>query len=840
MKADKPLVPRQPQTVNPNKKHPELLSLLSDLLDRVGPEFRMALRSTWKHRLHSLTVITTIALVIASGSVIFSVVDRILFRATPYSQEDTLVSVGVVAPIESVEFLMSGTYFQWKNSGAFNAMTSWSGVTDCAFVNEVPVGLVCARVEWDFLQVLGVPLQLGRDFDWTEDRPGAPRVAILSHDLWSSHFGRSREVIGTEFSSEGGHVRVVGVLPRDFELPNLQPFDMLVPQSLPERAYNPEAATHILRAFARLQSDTTLEQAHARLQSRFLEMLQWVPPILRNEISLLLRPIREYQLGSARLASWLLLAGIIAVILVACANVAGLLYARDAGRKQERAIRHALGATTARSLAESTAQNLMLGFAGGIAGLGLASILLEALIRLAPDGIPYLDQASINWRVLVFAIGASVLATILPSISIALQRPQLGTLTGVRTTRSGLVLRQLLIIAQVSLSMFLLSLAGLLIRSFLNIQTEQIGIRSEKVFTAEILLGSRYPLAEQRHRIFETLESRILRLPGVEAVGVSDTLPPVGPVRKKPLSIVQIHGRPLAEEGHLGSVNWRAVTPGYFQALGIPILQGRGFVDDDRKNSDKVVILSERLAGVLFPGEESLSQHVRFGPDEPWWTVVGVAGDVKNEGLTALPEPEFYLVRKDAADLGLGNLQTEDTSRRAVLVVRSDSAVEAMGRSIQFEVAKLDPTLPVNVEALEESIAQLRTPSRFNATVLGYFSVLSLLMASVGIYGLISFVVEERNRELGIRMALGATRWHIARLILSHVLAWTATGAVIGLFCAFLAGDLVESLLYRVKGIDLFTQLLTIGVLLLTALIAATRPVVRASRVDPATVLRYE
>lgn len=825
--------------MNSNREHPGLLSLLSNLLDRVGPEFRLALRSTWQHRVHSLTVITTIALVTASGSVVFSVVDRILFRATPYSHEDTLVSVGVVAPIESVEFLMSGRYFQWKNSGAFPAMTSWSGVTDCAIVDEVPVDLVCARVEWDFLQVLGVPLQLGRDFDWTEDRPGAPRVAILSHDLWSSRFGRSREVIGGKFSSEGGPIRVVGVLSPDFELPNLQPFDMLVPQSLSDGARSPKA-THILRAFARLQPGTTLEQAHAKLQSRFLELLRWVPPILRKEVSLRVRPIRKYHLGSALMASWLLLAGIIAVILVACANVAGLLYARDAGRKQERAIRHALGATTARSLAESTAQNLMLGFAGGIAGLGLASILLEALIRLAPDGIPYLDQASINWRVLVFAIGASVLATILPSVSIALQRPQLGSLTGLRTTRSGLVLRQLLIIAQVSLSMFLLSLAGLLIRSFLNIQTEQIGIRSEKVFTAEILLGSRYPRAEQRQRFFETLESRILQLPGVDAVGVSDTLPPDGPVRKKPLSTIQTIGRPLAEEGQLGTVNWRAVTPGYFQALGIPILRGRSFVDEDKKSSDKVAILSERLAGVLFPGGEPLSQHVRFGPEEPWWTVVGVAGDVKNEGLTALPGPEFYLVRKDAPDLGLGNLQTEDTGRRAVLVVRSDLAVEAIVRSIQFEVAKLDPTLPVNVEAMDESIARLRTPSRFNATVLGYFSVLSLLMASIGIYGLISFVVEERNRELGIRMALGATRWHIARIILSHVLVWTATGAVIGLFCAFLAGDLVESLLYRVKGIDLFTQLLTIGVLLLTSLIAATRPIVRASRVDPATVLRYE
>lgn len=829
----------RPQTLNSDKEHRGLLSRLSALLDPVAAEFRLALRSNWKHRVHSLTVITTIALVTASGSVVFSVVDRILFRSTPYSHEDTLVSVGVVAPIESVEFLMSGTYFQWKNSGAFPAMTSWSGVTDCAFVNEVPVGLVCARVEWDFLQVLGVRLQLGRDFDWTEDRPGAPRVAILSHDLWSSRFGRSGEVIGAEFSSEGGHTRVVGVLPPDFELPNLQPFDMLVPQSLSEEARSPKA-THILRAFARQQPGTTLEQAYAQLRPRFLEMLRWVPPFLRKEVSLRVRPVREYHLGSALMASWLLLAGIIAVILVACANVAGLLYARDAGRKQERAIRHALGATTARSLAESTAQNLMLGFVGGIAGLGLASILLEALIRLAPDGIPYLDQASINWRVLAFAIGASVLATILPSVSIALQRPQLGTLSGVRTTRSGLVLRQLLIIAQVSISMFLLSLAGLLIRSFVNMQNEQIGIRPEKVFTAEIVLGAHYPRAEQRQRFFGTLESRILQLPVVDAVGVSDTLPPDGPVRSKPLSIVQIYGRPLAEEGQLGTVNWRAVTPGYFRALGIPIVRGRPFVDDDRKSSDKAVILSERLAGVLFPGAEPLSQHVRFGPEEPWWKVVGVAGNVRNEGLTASPEPEFYLVRKDAPDLGLGALQTEDTSRRAVLVVRSDLTIEAIGRSIRFEIAKLDPTLPVNVEAMDEIIARLRTPTRFNATVLGYFSVLSLLMAAVGIYGLISFVAEERNRELGIRMALGATRWHIARVILSHVLAWTVTGAVIGVFCAVLVGDLMESLLYRVKGIDLFTHLATIGLLLLTSFVAAASPIIRASRVDPATVLRYE
>lgn len=816
-----------------------LLSRLSDLLERFAPECRRAIRSTWKHRVHSLTVVTTVALAIASVGVTISVVDRILFLPLPYSHENNLVSVGVVAPIDSVEFLTSGTYFQWKNSGVFQAMTSWSGVTDCDFLDEVPARLVCARVEWDFLQVLGAPLLLGRDFVPAEDSPGPPRVAILSYDLWKWRFGGSREVIGTEFSSEGQRVRVVGILPRDFELPNRQHFDMLVPQALSEGAHKP-TSTQMLRVFARLQPGTTLEQAHAMLKSRFLEFLRSVPPILRNEVSLRIRPIREYHLGNARFASWLLLGGVLAVLLVACANVAGLLYARDAGRKQERAVRFALGATTGRSIVEGIAQNLTLGLAGGLAGLGLACILLSVLVKFAPDGIPYLDQASINWRVLVFAIGASILATIVPGVSLAVQRPQLDTLSGVRATRSGLILRQLLVIAQVSVSMILLSIAGLLIRSFLNLQSEQIGIDSDQVFTAEIVLGSRYHRAEQRQRFFETLESRIRGLPGVDAAGVSDTLPPAGPVRSRPLAAIQIYGHPLAQEGQVGTVNWRAVTPGYFRTLGLPIIRGRPFVDDDRKSSENVVIISERLEEVLFPGQDALLQNMRFGPEEGWLTVVGVAGDVKNEGLTAEPAPEFYLVRKIAPDLGLGYLHTEDTSRRAVVVFRSVLPIEAVGRSIRFEVAKLDPTLPVKVEALDRRIARLRTPSRFNASLLGYFSALSLVMVAVAIYGLISFVVEERTRELGIRAALGATRWHIARVILSYVMAWTITGAAVGVFLAFLAGDVLKSLLFRMDGIDLFTQLLIVGTMLLTSIVAAASPTIRASRVNPATVLRYE
>lgn len=812
---------------------------ISGLLERFAPECRRAIRSTWKHRVHSLTVVTTVALAVASVSVTLSVVDRILFLPLPYSHENNLVSVGVVAPIDSVEFLMSGTYFQWKNSGVFPAMTSWSGVTDCDFLDEVPIRLVCARVEWDFLQVLGAPLLLGRDFVLAEDSPGAPRVAILSYDLWKRQFGGSRKVIGAEFSAEGQRVRVVGILPRDFELPDRQHFDMLVPQALSEGAHKP-TSTQILRVFAKLQPGTTLEQSHAMLKSHFLELLRLVPPILRNEVSLRIRPIREYHLGDARFASWLLLGGVLAVLLVACANVAGLLYARDAGRKQERAVRFALGATTGRSIVEGIAQNLTLGLAGGLAGLGFACILLSVLVKFAPDGIPYLDQASINWRVLVFAIGASVFATILPGVSLAVQRPRLDALSGVRATRSGLILRQLLVIAQVSVSMILLSIAGLLIRSFLNMQSEQIGIDSDQVFTAEIALGSRYHTAEQRQRFFETLESRIRGLPGVDAVGVSDTLPPAGPVRSRPLAAIQIYGHPLAQEGQVGTVNWRAVTPGYFRTLGLPIIRGRPFVDDDRKSSENVAIISERLEEVLFPGQDALLQNMRFSPEEGWLTVVGVAGDVKNEGLTAQPAPEFYLVRKIGPDLGLGGLHTEDTSRRAVVVCRSVLPITAIGRSIRFEVAKLDPALPVKVEALDQRIARLRTPSRFNASLLGYFSALSLVMVAVAIYGLISFVVEERTRELGIRAAIGATRWHIARVILSYVMAWTITGAAVGVFLAFLAGDVLKSLLFRVDGIDWFTQLLIVGIMLLTSIVAAASPTIRASRVNPATVLRYE
>ncbi len=805
-------------------------------LDTLLQDVRFAVRTLAKRPGFAAVAILTLALGIGSTTAVFSVVDRILFRSLPYPREEKLVSFGLLAPIERDEFMLGASYIDFrKNPGPFETVASMApGTSDCDVTEENPVRLNCGLVEQTFLPTLGVQPILGRNFTVEEDRPNAPRVAILSYSLWKSRFGADPGILRKTISLDGKPTRIIGVLSSDFEMPTLRSADILLPQALDEEQQRKSAPGAVLRTFARLKPGLDVPQAIAGLQPWFEQAVQGAPPQFRKEIHLSVRTLRDRQAHDVRLASWILLGAVFAVLLVACTNVANLLLARAAGRERELAVRVALGASRARLARQALTESLLLGLFGGALGCWVAALLLRLFVSIAPEGVPHLPQASLDLRVVLFTFGVAVASAILFGVAPALQRPAPEMLSGKQThatTRS--LARQILVSAQIAISVVLLAAAGLLLRSLWNLQNVPTGIETQKVLTETISLANyRYPNPAQQIAFFTELEGRLKHLPGASAVALSDSLPPAGPMRSTIFAAIEVAGRPSLAEGTGGMVGWRAVTPDYFSALAIPIVQGRGFREEDRLPSENSIIVSETLARALLPNENPIGKRVRlFRLEGPWRTVVGVAADVKNNGLAAGSDPEFYLPWKNDPVISF---------RSGNVILRTRMNPKAVGAWMRGETAGLDPTLPVKIETMSQRVGKLADGPRFNAVLLSLFAGMGVLLAAIGIYGVVGFLVAQQTREIGVRMALGATPQSILKMLLSNVARWTICGAVVGLLGAWFCARLLESLLFEVRAHDPLLLGLALCVLVAVALLAAWMPARRAMRVDPMVALRYE
>src|SRR5579883_1556244 len=804
-------------------------------LEILAHDLRYAARGLRRAPLFTFAAVFALALGAGAGTAVFSVVDRILFRSLPYPQADRLVSFGMLAPIAPQEFLLGYDYLDWRTRQTpFVSMASSTGVGDCDLTDANPVRLRCAYVDAAFLPTLAVQPVLGRNFTPQDDRPKAPKVALISYGLWRSRFAADPAVVGKPLPLDGQSAAIVGVLPPDFEMPWLAPADLLVPQALDEAEQRTRRTAILVRTIARLKPGITEAQAAAALQPLLEDALQFVSPEFRKEIKLRVRSLRDRQVREARLASWILFASVLSVLLIACANVANLLLARAAARRRELAVRAALGAGRGRLLRQSLTESTLLALAGGAAGCALAFLLLRLFVAIAPEGIPRLHQASLDLRVLLFALALSLVSGVLFGLAPAWQSPTAEGLTGARTLGARRHLfRHALVAAQFAVSVVLLAGAGLLLRSFWNLQNQPLGMRPDRVLTATFTLGrNSYPDPARRAAFFDALESRLTRVPGVAQLALSDSLPPLpNPAGAMLYAAIDVQGRPRFTAGTGGSVNWRLITPGYFAALGIPILRGRPYQEDDRLPGHDVVILSDALARRLFPGQDPLGRQIRPGRIGPWRTVIGVAGDVKNTGLAAGQDPEYYDIRKRAP----ANLP-----RAAALVIRTPMDPAAMSRWVRAEVAALDATLPVSIETLDQQIGKLAQRPRFNAVLLALFAGMGLLLAAIGLYGVVSFLVAQRTQEIGVRVALGATPAAIARLILLHAARWTAAGALLGAAGALFALRLLQTMLFQVSAKDPWMLAAALTLLAATALIAAWLPARRAARLDPLQALRQE
>ncbi len=810
-------------------------------LETTFQDLRYAIRGLRRNPAFSATAILAAALGIGASSAVFSAVDRILFRALPYANEDRLVSVGMMAPLDSNEFLFAEPYFNLRRDpGPFQEVTAFqAGTIATDLTEDNPKRLRALRLEANFLRVFGIRPLAGRGFTRQEDSPGGPRVAMISYGLWRSRFAADPRVVGRTLVLDGAPAEIVGVLPKDFMMPTLTQTDVLLPLALNEAT---EHAGRALRVFARLQPGISVRQAMAQLQPQFRRALETVPPQFRKEISFRVRPVRDRQLGDARAASLALFGAVLAVLLIACANIASLLLVRAASRERELAMRAALGASRLRLARQALTESLLLSAIGGGVGCALAYILLRIFVAMAPAALPRLNEATIDARALLFTMAAALGSGLLFGLAPALRRSGSSLLGGWSATpRSRGGLRSALVTLEIAFSMVLLTAASLLLHSLWKLESVPLGIETGHVLTARFVLGRQhYGSDGQQLAFFNELERRLAAAPGLEETAIADSVPPSGGMRGRPLASIDIEGQPRRPEGTGGMVGWRYVTPGYFAALGIPIVRGRPFTEQDRDPATFVAILSESLARRMFPHRNPIGQRILKGPHGQWTTVTGVARDVTNLGPTRQSWPEYYIMRKHSADFNFQNQEPPTGWRSAVVIARTAIDPKLAASSIRAILASLDPALPVEVETMRQSLREIDQRPRFYAVLLAVFAAVGVTIAAVGLFGVMSFLVIQRAREVGVRMALGATPASIVRMTLALAGRWTAAGIAIGAAASLATARLLRSLLFQVGPEDPAALGAAVAVLCAIALLAAAAPARRASRLDPIHTLRQD
>jgi len=805
-------------------------------LDSLLLDFRFAFRMLATSPAFTLVAILTLALGIGATSAVFSVVDRLLFRSLPYAQDDRLVSFGLTAPIEKNEFVLGAGYVGFRHHpGPFAQVAAMQpGVAKCDITEQDPARINCAHVEQSFLPTLGVEPILGRNFTPDEDRPNADGAIILTYALWKNRYGGDPNVIGKTILLDGKPAHVAGVLPANFEMPALNPIDALLPLALDEDQQRRATPGVPLRTFARMKPGATVAEAIVGLQPFFEAALQDAPAPFRKEIHLSVVPIRDRQARDARLASWILLGSVFAVLLVACTNVAGLLLARATSRQHELAVRAALGASRGRLFRQGLVESLTLGILGGAAGCWVAHFLLKLFISIAPEGIPRLQQASLDLRVVVFTFAIALVSVALFGVAPALTNPSPEQLCGKElraTTRS--LLRQALVAGQVAVSLILLTFAGLLLRSLWNLERAPMGMATDKVLTETVALATyRYPQPSQQIAFLATLKARLRSVPGVTSVAISDSLPPAGQMRSTLLTAVEPEGRPPMPEGTGGPVAWRAVSTEFFSVLSIPIVRGRAFEAQDEAPSENPMILDETLARKFFPNEDPIGKRIRlFKQETPWRTVVGVAADVRNNGVVENSDPQFYLPWKNDPVESFTNAQ---------ILISTPLNPNAVAAWMREATKEQDAALPVEIERMSNRVEKLAERPRFNAVLLTLFAATGVALAAIGIYGVVGFLVARQTQEIGVRLALGASPQDILGMVLWNIGRWTAVGAAAGVLGAWFCAQLMSSLLFEVGAHDPLPLSVAVLLLLGVAFLAAYLPARRAMRVDPLVALRYE
>jgi predicted permease len=817
-------------------------------IEDFGQDMRYGARMLLKYPAFTAIAVLTLALGVGANTAIFSVVNAVLLRPLPYPDSGQLVWLCERGPDWSGGSISYPNFVDWRNQqSVFEKFGVYNGDNFTLTGTGEPVRLEGAVVSADVFAALRMQPEIGRAFREDEDKPGAPPVAVISHALWRNRFGGDAGILNKTIDLNGKPYTLLGVMPAGFDFPNK--VDVWVPlgpyaPSLQKRDYHPG-----LFGLARLKSGVALEKARAELEAIAVRLEQQYPESNKTR-SVQIEGLLDNKVGNVRRALWILLGAVSFVLVIACANVANLLLARAAAREKEMSLRAALGAGQWRITRQLLTESGLLALLGTVAGLLFAKGVLRVVAVLAGDSIPRASEISLDPRVLLFSGLVAVVTGILFGLAPAwhahranLQGTLKETDRGSTSGRAGL--RQGLVIAEVALTFVLLVSAGLLLLSFHRLLQVNPGFAVDRVLTFHINFpDDKYQTAEQQILFYHALLEKVRPLPGVQATSI---------VSKPPLDdngwnmLFLIEGRPEPPPYLQPSLQVHIVAPDYFRVMGIPLLQGRDFTEQDNREHLRgtassndwgtglnSIIIDEEFAKRYWPNQNPLGQRVRlpWGEHEkqPVMTIVGVVGRIKENRLNeqgGMVQAYFPIFQQP-----VGNM---------AVVVKTATEPAAMLATMREQVSQLDPTLPIfDIYTMKEMRDRNVAPDRLNLGLLGGFAILALVLAIIGLYGLLSFTITQRQREIGVRMALGAQRFDVLNLVVGQGMRLVLIGAFIGLLGSFALTRVLTSVLFNVKPTDPLTLVTVTFSLCVVALLACYIPARRAMKIDPMVALRNE
>ena len=802
-------------------------------------DLRYALRMLVKSRGFAAAAIVTLALGIGAATAIFTVVNAVLLRPLPYPDEDRLTMVWLTNPLQGIDKDVSPypTFRAFRDaSTSLSHLAAWFGTSMNLTGAGEPRRVRGAFVSDGFFPMMGVPPLLGRGLHDDEHEPGRHEVAVIGHGLWTRAFGADPRAIGGAITFNDTRFTIVGVMPPGFAFPGDAEFWLPLAPAGGLRDLFESRGSFWLSVLGRLRAGASREAAASELETTMRQLDQQFPAAYAGQ-GILLEPLLETIAGRLRLPLLVLQGAVLFLLLIACANVANLLFARATARHREMAIRAALGAGRGRLVRQLLAESLLLAAFGAAGGLVLAVWSVDLLQAFAPEELPRLQEVGVDGAVLAFAalvmVAVAIVFGLAPALHLA--RPDLvaplknSARTG--SERTGLA-RAVLVGAQISLALMLLVGAGLLFRSFTRVMDVDPGFDPAGVLTVELALPSqRYSTGELRSQFYERLLDRLAAQPGVESAGaIRDVL-----LSRLPGSApIAIEGRAdLSEADRNLPIAFDPITPGFLRAMRIPLVAGRTFTAADDAAAPRVAIVNESLVRRFFPGTDPIGRRVTFDNPEAdsirWLTIVGVAADARRSGLDVGPRPELYLPH------------TQFSTADMTLTLRTAGDPIGLAGPVRAAVAELDPELPLaRVATLDQLVGASIAGRRFNMLLLGVFSLLALVLAGIGIYGVIAYLVSRRTREFGLRLALGAQRGDVLRMVIGQGAAVTAAGTLVGIAGAAALTRVLEGLLYEISPTDTPTFAAVTAVLVTVALVACYIPARRATRIDPALSLRAE
>lgn len=800
-------------------------------------DLRYAVRMLIKKPGFTVVVVAALALGIGANTAIFSIVNSILLRPLPYRDPDRLAMIWMDNKRMNVDqdIHSYANYVDYRDQNqVFESMAAYYGIS----LNLVGVGeperIIGSAASASLFEVLGVDPQLGRVFTADEEQIGQDRVAILSHGLWRRRFGGDPNIVGQEIQVSDVSRTVIGVMPASFKFP-YKDAEIWVPMALNENQKQSRGSFGYY-AIGRLKPGVSIQQAQAEMGTIASNLASRYPDMLEG-FGVNIVPLHRQVTGKVRPALLVLLGTVAFVLLIACANVANLLLARAASREREIAIRTALGANRIRLVRQLLTESALLGLAGGAVGLLIAYWGLNALIALSPEDIPRLDQIGIDGRVLGFTLLVSLLTGLVFGLAPAIQasKPDLNeslkesgrsTTAGVERRR----VRSALVVIEVALSLVLLIGAGLMIRSFSQLQKVDLGFNPDRLVSMNIQLSRTKYQGQLSTQFFRQLIERVETMPGVESAGATtaifiDALPNS--------TNFTLEGKPPMPAAEQIETPVDAVTPSYFRTMGIALLSGREFTEQDGLESMPVAIINDTFARRFWPGEEPVGKRFKFGDSgsqAPWMTIVGVVGDMRRTGLDVDVRCETFLPYTQRRFIGFLSL-----------VVRARSDPRVIATAVRDQVWSIDSGQPVShIRTMDQLLDGMMAQRRLNMVLFALFGGVALVLAAVGVYGVISYSVTQRIHEIGIRMALGADRGDVLRMIVRNGMTLVLIGVAIGLIAAFGLTRLMTALLFGVSATDLATFVAVSGILSGVALAACFVPALRAIKVDPMVALRYE